>query len=89
MAPHLCRCPGKRGAPCLKNTKSSKVSGYLDAQTWDALRAAGYTDEQLAEDTGQIGPVIFAYTRAQAIADGVLVDVTALARRGGSPSIPS
>ena len=29
------------------------------------------------------GPVIFAYTRAQAIADGVLVDVTETAREAG------
>ena len=66
-----------------KPTRPSKVSGYLDVETWDALKAAGYTDEQLSEDTGQIGPVVFAYTRSQAIADGMLVDVTHLARVAG------
>jgi len=67
--------------PLSRPIKPSKVSVYLDAETWDAFKAAGYTDEQLAEDTGQIGPVVFAYMRAQAAADGVLVDVTPLARR--------
>ncbi len=33
--------------------------------------------------TERFGPVIFSYTRAQAIADGVLVDVTATAREAG------
>jgi len=34
------------------------------------------------EDT--FGPVIFSYSRAQAIEDGVLVDVTETAKEGGS-----
>jgi hypothetical protein len=33
--------------------------------------------------TNGFGPVIFSYTRAQAIADGALVDVTATAQEAG------
>jgi hypothetical protein len=32
------------------------------------------------DETSPFGPVIFAYTRAQAIADGVLIDITDVAR---------
>lgn len=35
------------------------------------------------ETTDGFGPVIFRYCRAQAIADGVLVDVTAMAKEAG------
>lgn len=37
----------------------------------------------VAEEHPLFGPVIFAYTRAQAIEDGVLVDVTEMAREAG------
>lgn len=35
------------------------------------------------EKSGTFGPVIFAYTREQALADGVLVDVSEMAREAG------
>jgi hypothetical protein len=52
----------------------SPAGKYLDTETWDALKAAGFTEEQLQADQ-PFGPMIFSYTRAQAIADGVLVDL--------------
>jgi hypothetical protein len=54
----------------------------LDKDTWDALKAVGYSEQELQTDQ-PFGPVIFSYTRKQAIEDGVLVDVTALAREEG------
>jgi hypothetical protein len=55
--------------------KPSPSGKMLDVETWDALKASGYTeDELLAEQP--FGPIIFSYTRAQAIEDGVLVDLT-------------
>jgi len=62
--------------------KPSKSGKYLDAETWDALRKAGVPEEELAADQ-PFGPIIFSYSRAQAIEDGVLVDVTSLAKRLG------
>ena len=48
---------------------------YLDEATWKALKAAGFSDAELYEDQ-PTGPIIFSYTRKQAIEDGVLVDLT-------------
>lgn len=57
-------------------TNNPSVSGkLLDAETWDALKASGYTEDELLADQ-PFGPIIFSYTRAQAIEDGVLVDLT-------------
>ncbi len=55
--------------------KPSSNGKFLDQETWEALKAAGYTDEQLYADQ-PFGPIIFSYTRKQAIDDGVLVDLT-------------
>ena len=49
---------------------------FLDKDTWDAMKAAGYTEEELQADQ-PLGPIIFSYTRKQAIEDGVLVDLMA------------
>lgn len=46
----------------------------LDSESWDALMAAGIPEQDLLADQ-PLGPVISSYTRAQAIADGVLVDL--------------
>jgi hypothetical protein len=62
------------------NTTPSRSGKFLDVETWDAMKAAGFTEDELQADQ-PFGPVIFAYTRAQAIEDGVLVDLTAMARR--------
>ena len=56
--------------------KPCKSGQHLDGRTWDALTTAGFSDEELHDDQ-PFGPVIHSYTRAQAIADGVLVDLTA------------
>jgi hypothetical protein len=41
------------------------------------------TDSQGSDAESLFGPVIFAYTRKQALADGVLVDVTEMAKEAG------
>ena len=66
----------------MSNVKPSKSGKYLTSEEWDAFKAAGITEEELQADQ-PFGPIIFSYTRAQAIEDGVLVDVTDLARRAG------
>ena len=58
------------------NTTPSPSGKYLDVEAWDALKASGFTEDELQADQ-PFGPVIFSYTRAQAIEDGVLVDLTA------------
>jgi len=63
-------------------TRPSKSGNHLDAETWDALKAAGFSEDDLLADQ-PTGPVICSYTRAQAIDDGVLIDVTKLARKAG------
>jgi hypothetical protein len=62
------------------NTKGA--GKFLDAETWDAMKAAGFTEDELQKDQ-PFGPVIFSYSRAQAIEDGVLIDVTEIARGQG------
>ena len=54
----------------------SKTDKVLDVETWDALKAAGVTEDELLEDQ-PFGPLVYSYTRKQAIADGVLVDLGA------------
>jgi len=56
--------------------KPSTSGKLLDGEAWDALKGVGFSDRELLNDQ-PFGPVVFSYTRAQAIADGVLVDVTA------------
>jgi hypothetical protein len=59
------------------NTNNPSKSGYpIDINLEDALHAVGFTPAEIDAGTPQ-GIVIFKYTRAQAIADGVLVDLTA------------
>lgn len=55
--------------------KPAKSGKYLDQKSWDSLKAAGFTDEELYADQ-PLGPVILAYTRKQAIEDGMLLDLT-------------
>ncbi len=55
-----------------KNSPSGK---FLNVETWDAMKACGFTEEELIADQ-PTGPIIFSYTRKQAIEDGVLVDLT-------------
>lgn len=57
------------------NGKPSKSGKFLDVETWEAMKEAGYSEAELYEDH-PFGPIIHAYTRQQAIADGVLVDLT-------------
>ncbi len=55
--------------------RPSSSGKYLDADTWDALKSAGFSEQELYEDQ-PTGPIIFSYTRKQAIEDGVLIDLT-------------
>jgi len=64
------------------NDNRKGAGKFLDSETWDAMRAAGYSEEELLRDQ-PMGPIIFSYTRKQAIEDGVLVDVTEIARKQG------
>ena len=59
-----------------KPIKPSPSGKMLDAETWDALRKAGVPEAQLQQEQ-PFGPIIFSYTRADAIRDGVLVDLMA------------
>ena len=65
-----------------KRVEPSKSGKFLDVETWDAMKAMGFTEAELQSDQ-PFGPVIFSYTRAQAIEDGVLVDLSAWAREEG------
>ena len=65
-----------------EHAKPSKSGKYLSAEEWDAMKAAGFSDDELQADQ-PFGPIIFSYSRSQAIEDGVLIDVTREARRLG------
>lgn len=65
-----------------QNSKPSKSGKYLDSETWDAMKKAGVSEQELLGDQ-PTGPMIFSYTRADAIADGVLVDLMADPRTAG------
>lgn len=58
----------------MNTNKPSKSGNYLNVDTWDAMKAAGFTEAELEQDQPE-GPVVFSYTRRQAIEDGVLVDL--------------
>ncbi len=49
----------------------------------EALRAVFGEPKQIAEGITAFGPVVYAYTRAQAVADGVQVEVTKTAQEAG------
>jgi hypothetical protein len=67
---------------CEKRDNAKGAGKFLDVDTWDALKKAGYSEEELQKDQ-PFGPVIFSYTRKQAIEDGVLIDVSEVARQEG------
>ena len=64
------------------NDNAKGAGKFLDTDTWEAMKAAGFSEAELQADQ-PFGPIIFSYTRKQAIEDGVLVDVTELARLEG------
>jgi hypothetical protein len=49
----------------------------------EALAAVFGEPKQIAEGITAFGPVVYAYTRAQAVADGVQVEVTKVAQEAG------
>ena len=49
----------------------------------EALRAVFGEPQQIADGITAFGPVIYGYTRAQAVADGVQVEVTKTAQEAG------
>jgi hypothetical protein len=54
--------------------RPSAAGKLLDAETWEALKAMGVSEQELLE-AQPFGPMIASYTRRQAIDDGVLVDL--------------
>ena len=52
-----------------------RVNKFVDLETWKALLAAGYSEEDLLRDQ-PMGPLLSGYSRKQVLADGVLVDLT-------------
>ena len=66
----------------MSKVKPSKTTKYLDVETWDAMKAAGYSEDELLAQQPS-GPIIYSYSRAQAIEDGVLIDVTPQAKKAG------
>ena len=60
------------------HVQPSKSGRHLDVEAWDALKAAGVTESELQADQ-PFGPMVFSYSRADAIGDGVLVDLGASA----------
>ena len=65
-----------------QNDNAKGAGKFLDQETWDTLKKSGFSEEELQADQ-PFGPIVFSYTRAQAIEDGVLVDVTEIARQEG------
>jgi hypothetical protein len=65
-----------------RKVQPSTSGKFLSQEDWEAMKAAGFTEQQLQEDQ-PFGPMIVSYSRADAIRDGVLVDVTELARKAG------
>ena len=49
----------------------------------EALAAVFGEPKQVAEGITAFGPVVYSYTRAQAVADGVQVEVTKTAQEAG------
>ena len=64
------------------NDNAKGAGKFLDKDTWEAIKAAGFSEAELEADQ-PFGPIIYSYTRKQAIEDGALVDVTELARMEG------
>ena len=54
--------------------KPTGMGRLLDEETWEALKAAGYSEEELLAHQ-PTGPIIYSYSRRQAIEDGILVDL--------------
>ena len=53
----------------------------------EALAAVFGEPKQIAEDITAFGDVIYSYTRAQAVADGVQVEVTKTAQEARTPPL--
>ena len=71
--------------PYLRSIEFEIAASYLD-DVEDGAGRRGWTPPRMIEESDAeslFGPVIFAYTRKQAIADGVLVDVTETAKEAG------
>lgn len=70
------------GAPdVLEGAYSDLLDAAFDEVRWDEI-AAHYLEKTEALGS-TFGPVVFSYTRAQAIADGLLVDVCKMATEAG------
>ena len=70
---------GSHRAPLPKHT----MNADQNIDPTDALAAVFGEPKQVADGITAFGPVIYAYTRKQAVADGVQVDVTKTAQEAG------
>ena len=65
----------------VQGSDSEPLEAALEEVNWDEI--ADHYLEKIDAALSPFGPVIFRYTRAQAIDDGVLIDVSATAREAG------
>jgi hypothetical protein len=74
------RRPGAERHEIPLGTQQARIAGFV----WQITRAGEpESREESEQPVSPLGEVIYAYTRAQAIEDGVLVDVTEQARQSG------
>lgn len=66
------------GQVCMRYANQTRKEHPLENQTTAAIDLS-----QAADELALFGPVIYGYSRAQAISDGVLVDVSIIARVAG------
>ena len=68
-----CLIPPSRSPRSPHPPAPSESGKFLTTDDWESLKAAGFSEAEFDADQ-PFGPLIFAYTRQQAIEDGVLVD---------------
>ena len=65
------------------NNKNPNMNPDQNINPEEALAAVFGEPKQVADGITAFGPVVYAYTRAQAVADGVQVEVTKVAQEAG------
>ena len=65
------------------NNESPNMNPDQNINPQEALAAVFGEPQQVADGITAFGPVVYAYTRAQAVADGVQVEVTKTAQEAG------
>ena len=65
------------------NNESPNMNPDQNINPEEALRAVFGEPKQIADGITAFGPVVYSYTRAQAVADGVQVEVSKVAQEAG------